>query len=36
MNVYSKIQKYVYSLSVNKIPTAAGEDCILALVLVYN
>ena len=26
----------VYSLSVNKSPTAAGEDCILALVLVYN
>ena len=35
-SLYSKIEKYVYSLSGNKHRTAAGEDCILALVLVYS
>ena len=33
---YSKIEKYVYSPPGNKHPTAAGEDCILALVLGYK
>ena len=28
--IYSKVQKYVDSSSVNNDPTAAGEDCILA------
>ena len=28
--IYSKVQKYVDSSSVNNAPTAAGEDCILA------
>ena len=33
---YSKIRKYVYSSSGNKHPTAAGEDCILAIALMYR
>ena len=30
VSIYSKVQKYVDSSSVNNDPTAAGEDCILA------
>ena len=30
LRIYSKVQKYVDSSSVNNDPTAAGEDCILA------